>query len=74
MRNSGRRLLVGEELTFEKAYEIATSMEITPKNMAVLQESKESEAVNKVTLQEAETTDRTRRLDGQSTQCKSFFR
>ena len=33
-----RRLLVEKELTFAKAYEIATSMEITSKNMAVFQE------------------------------------
>lgn len=46
-----RRLLVEKELAFAKAYEIATSIEITSKNMAVLQESKESEAVNKVILQ-----------------------
>lgn len=35
-----RRLLVEKELTFAKAYQIATSMAITSKNMAVLQESK----------------------------------
>ena len=46
-----RCLLVEKGLTFAKAYEIATSIEITSKNMAVLQESKESEAVNKKTLQ-----------------------
>ena len=34
-----------------KAYKIATSMEITSTNVAVLQESKESEVVNKVALQ-----------------------
>ena len=45
------RLLVGKDLTFRKAYEIVTSMEITSQNMAVLQESKESETVNKVTVQ-----------------------
>ena len=42
-------------------------MEISSKNMAVLQESKESEAVNKVTLQ----GDGTSRLDGRSMQYKS---
>ena len=43
--------------------------------MAVLQESKESEAVNKVTLQGDETTDGTRRVDGRSMQYKfSCFR
>ena len=67
-----RRLLVEKELTFAKAYEIATSMEITSKNMAVLQESKESEAVNKVTLQGDGTTDATSRLDGRSMQYKSY--
>ena len=46
-----RRLLVEKELTFQKAFEIATSMEITTKNMAVLQEAKLSEAVNQVTMQ-----------------------
>ena len=46
-------------------------MEITSKNMAVLYESKESEAVNKVTLQGDETTDGTSRVDGQSMQYKS---
>ena len=66
-----RRLLVEKELTFAKAYEIATSMEITSKNMAVLQESKESEAVNKVTFQGDGTTDGTSRLDGRSMQYKS---
>lgn len=45
-----RRLLVEKDLTFQKAYEIVTSMEITSQNMAVLQESKESETVNKVTV------------------------
>lgn len=30
-------------MTFQKAYEIATSMEITSRNMAVLQESMDSE-------------------------------
>ena len=66
-----RRFLVERELTFAKAYEIATSMEITSKNMAVLQESKESEAVNKVTLQGDGTTDGASRLDGRSMQYKS---
>ena len=46
-----RRLLVEKKLTFQKAHEIATTMEITMQNMAVLQESKESEAVNQVTVQ-----------------------
>ena len=46
-----RRLLVEKDLTFQKAYEIATSMEITSQNMAVLHESKELETVNKVTVQ-----------------------
>ena len=44
-----RRLLVEKELTFQKAYEIATS-----KNMEVLQESKESVGVNKVTYMQME--------------------
>ena len=66
-----RCLLVEKELTFAKAYEIATSMEITSKNMAVLQESKESEAVNKVSLQGDAATDGTRRVDGRSMQYKS---
>ena len=66
-----RRLLVEKELTFAKAYEIATSMEITSKNMAVLQESKESDAVNKVTSQGDGTTDGTRRVNGRSMQYKS---
>ena len=60
-----------KELAFAKAYEIATSMEITSKNMAVLQESKELEAVNKVTLQQEGTTKGTRHVDGQSMQYKS---
>ena len=68
MRNSRReiqrRLLVEKELTFVKAYEIATSMEITSKYMAVLQESKESDAVNKVTSQGDGTTNGTRHVDG----------
>jgi len=34
---------------------VATSMEITTKNMAVLQEAKLSEAVNQVTMQADET-------------------
>ena len=51
-----RRLLVEKKLTFLKAYEIATAMEVTMKNMTVLQESKESESVNKITVQ-AEGTD-----------------
>ena len=67
-----RRLLVEKELTFPKAYEIATSMEITSKNMAVLEESKESEAVNKVTLQGDGTIDGTSRVDERSMQYKSF--
>ncbi|XP_068684312.1 uncharacterized protein [Montipora foliosa] len=67
----GRTLLVKKELTFVKAYEIATSMEITSKNMAVLQELKESEAVNKVTLQGDGTSEGTRRVDGRSMQYKS---
>ena len=46
-----RPLLVKKELTFQKAFEIATSMEITTKNMAVLQEAKLSEAVNQVSVQ-----------------------
>ena len=46
-----RRLLVEKKLTFQKAYEIATAMEVTMKNMTVLQESKESVSVNKVTVQ-----------------------
>ena len=46
-----RRLLVEKKLTFQKGYETATTMEITMQNMAVLQESKESEAVNQVTVQ-----------------------
>ena len=46
-----RRRLVEKDLTFQKAYEIVTSMEITSQNMAILQESKESETVNKVTVQ-----------------------
>ena len=46
-----RRRLVEKNLTFQKAYEIVTSMEITSQNMAILQESKESETVNKVTVQ-----------------------
>lgn len=41
-------------------------MEITTKNMAVLQESKELEAVNKVTLQGDGTTDGMRRVDGRN--------
>ena len=65
------RLLVEKELTFAKAYEIATSVEITSKNMAVLHESKESEAVNKVTLPGDWTTDGTRRVHGRSMQYKS---
>ena len=55
-----RHLLVEKKLTFQKAYEIATAMEVTMKNMTVLQESKESESVNKVTVQ-AEGTDGHRR-------------
>ena len=39
--------------------------------MAVLQESKESEAVNKVTLQWDESSHGTRRVDGRSMQYKS---
>ena len=66
-----RRPLVEKELTFAKAYEIATSMEITSKNMAVLQKSKESDAVNKLTLQGDGTTDGSRRVDGRSMQYKS---
>ena len=46
-----RRLLVEKDMTFQKAYEIATSMEITSQIMPVLQGSKESETVNKVTVQ-----------------------
>ena len=46
-----RRRLVEKDLTFQKAYEIVTSMEITSQNMAIPQESKESETVNKVTVQ-----------------------
>ncbi|KAL9960436.1 hypothetical protein ACROYT_G033892 [Oculina patagonica] len=46
-----RRFLVEKELTFQKAFEIATSMEITTQNMAVLQEAKLSEVVNQVTMQ-----------------------
>ena len=46
-----RQRLVEKDLTFQKAYEIVTSMEITSQNMAILQESKESETVNKVTVQ-----------------------
>ena len=45
-----RRLLVEKKLTFQKAYEIATAMDVTMKNMTVLQESK-SELVNKVMVQ-----------------------
>ena len=66
-----RLLLVEKELIFAKEYEIATSMEVTSKNMAVLQESKASEAVNKVTLQGDGTTDGTRRVDGRNMQYKS---
>ena len=46
-----RRLLVENKLTFQKAFKIAISMEITTQNMAVLQEAKLSEAVNEVTMQ-----------------------
>ena len=46
-----RQRLVEKDLTFQKAYEIVTSMEITSQNVAILQESKESETVNKVTVQ-----------------------
>ena len=46
-----RHLLVEKKLTFQKAYEIATAMEATMKNMTVLQESKESESANKLTVQ-----------------------
>ena len=46
-------------------------METTSKNMAVLQELKELEAVNKVTLQGNATTDGTRRVDGRSMQYRS---
>ena len=42
-----RRLLVEKDLVIQKAYESATTME----NMAVLQESKESDRVKKVTVQ-----------------------
>ena len=66
-----RHLLVEKELTFAKAYEIATLMEITSKNMAVLQESKSLEAVNKVAVQGDGTTDGTRRVDGRNMQYKS---
>lgn len=70
-----RRLLVEKELTFQKAYEIATSMEITSKNMAVLQESKETVAVHKVTFQADGTMDGKKRVDGRSMQSKpSCFR
>ena len=68
-----RRLLVEKELTFAKAYEIATSMEITSKSMAVLQESKESEAVNMATLQGDGTSEGTRRVDGRRMQYKSLL-
>ena len=53
-----RRLLVEKKLTFQKAYEIATAMEVTMKNMTVLQESKEAESVNKVTVQAEGTAGR----------------
>ena len=46
-------------------------MEITIKNMVVLQESKESDVVNKVTSQGDGTTDGTRSVDGRSMQYKS---
>ena len=46
-------------------------MEVTSKNMAVLQELKESEAVNKVTLQGDGTSKGTRPVDGRSMQYKS---
>jgi len=41
---------VEKELTFQKA-QIATSMDITTKNMAVLQDAKLSEVVNQVTME-----------------------
>ena len=50
------RPLQEKDLTFQTAYEIATSMEITSQNVSVLQESKESKTVNKVTVQ-AEAVD-----------------
>ena len=46
-----RRLLVENKLTFQRAFEIATSMEITTQNMALLQVAKLSEGVNQVTMQ-----------------------
>ena len=46
-----RRRLVEKDLKFQKAYDIVTSMEITSQNVAILQESKESETVNKVAVQ-----------------------
>lgn len=66
-----RPLLVEKELTFQKSYEIATSMEITSKNMAVLQDSKDSEAVNKVILQADGTTEGKRWMDARSIKYKS---
>lgn len=52
-----RCLLVEKKLPFQKAYEIATAMEIIMKNVALLQESRELEAVNKVVLQAEGTID-----------------
>lgn len=46
-----QRRHVEKDLKFQKAYEILTSMEIKSQNVAILQESKESETVNKVTVQ-----------------------
>ena len=75
MWNSGRENTATspsrEEINICEGIWGATSMEITSKNMAVLQESRESEAVNKVTLQGDGTTDGTRRVDGRSMQYKS---
>ena len=62
-----RRLLVEKELTFQKAFEIATSMEITTKNMAVLQEANLSEAVNQVTMQADGTKTRKKWTDDRRT-------
>ena len=48
-------------------------MEITSKSMAVLQESKESEAVNMATLQGDGTSEGTRSVDGRRMQYRSLL-
>ena len=57
--------------TDQIAHQIATSMEITLKNMAVLQESKELEPFGKVTLQADGAMDEKKWVEGQSVQHKS---